>query len=76
MNFKEFVKTNQAPIVIYEQLVEGEYKFLLRVHTNRDEVSQDVINVYVHSFLNPNQNLLDSTSNYSNNVTFYKNWTI
>ena len=73
MNFKEFVKTNQAPIVIYEQLVEGEYKFLLRVHTNRDEVSQDVINVYVHSFVNPNQNLLDSTSNYSNNVNISQN---
>lgn len=57
------MKTNEAPIVIYEQLVEGEYRFLLKVWTNDNELSQDTVHVYVHS----------STSNSDANSTISLN---
>ncbi len=47
--FGHFVNTNEAPIVMYEHLIEGVYTFLLRVWTNTNEMSQDTVHVYVHS---------------------------
>lgn len=42
-------------MVIYEQMVEGVYKFTLRVWTNTREYSQSTVHVYVHSTLNSNR---------------------
>jgi len=49
--------------VIYENLVEGTYRFLLQVWTSSNELSQDTVDVYVHSaFLTNQQAPIISTS--------------
>lgn len=42
-------------MVIYEQMVEGVYRFILRVWTNTNEYSQSTVHVYVHSTVNSNR---------------------
>lgn len=64
-NLKQFVDTNEGPVVVYEQMVEGVYKFLLRVFTNSKEYSQSTVHVYVHSTLNSNRTSSSSKSSIS-----------
>jgi hypothetical protein len=68
--FGHFVNTNEAPVVMYEHLVEGVYTFLLRVWTNTDEMSQDTVHVYVHSSSVPesNQANMNQSSELSDNI--------
>ena len=61
--------TNEGPVVVYEQLVsEGVYRFLLKVWTNRNEFSQDIVDVYVHSYVkNPEDNQQEVENQASSN---------
>lgn len=69
--------TNEAPIVIYEQLVTGVYKFTLKVWTNTNEFSQSSVNVYVHPFLmdenKPTNNEMIEQQKSTNDQTINKN---
>jgi hypothetical protein len=46
--FGRFLRTNEAPVVYYENLIEGTYTFILRIWTNTNELSQDTVQVHVH----------------------------
>lgn len=68
--FGHFVNTNEAPVVMYEHLVEGVYTFWLRVWTNTNEMSQNTVHVYVHSSSVPqsNQVNMNQSSELSDNI--------
>lgn len=60
--FGRFHQSNEKPIVVYEQLVEGVYRFILKIWSNSNEFSQDVVHVYVHSHLNSSKSISSSSS--------------
>ncbi|RNA39755.1 hypothetical protein BpHYR1_012044 [Brachionus plicatilis] len=49
-----FAGTNEAPVVVYENMVEGEYRFVLKVWSSEGEFSQDFVHVFVHGSTNEN----------------------
>lgn len=46
---KKFVGTNKAPVAIYENLVEGVYRFVLSLESSTGEFTRDTVDVIVHS---------------------------
>jgi hypothetical protein len=51
---------------VYEQLVEGVYRFILKIWSNSNEFSQDVVHVYVHSHLNSSKSINSDTTDHKN----------
>lgn len=47
--FGKFLMSSNQSIVIYENLMEGVYRFMLKIYSLNGEMSQDTVDVYVHS---------------------------
>lgn len=70
--FGKFSSSNENPIVFYENLVEGVYRFVLKITTNEydqskqawvDHFSQDTVDVFVHSsYISKQHELTDNSA--------------
>ena len=70
------MRTNEAPVVIYEQMSPGHYTFTLQVWTSSGDYSRDSVNVFVHAPYSPLPPPLGgvntSTSLHNNSTTSLK----